>query len=434
MHTSINYSGSYSLWQHTLRAINPFKKNREDLQTVERAIASFDRAADTLDVQDNASGITDALMQENKNTELLINRLSRVWFVSKKVKEDVCKLEMYTSAYKIAKQQNISFKLLANDTALTTFITKNHLHHKILKQHHEIGLRVKVENEKVFFPVATSLDPKTRQAKTEWICWQALQNKEQFNASKSDQIVFLAEGLEFRDSKKWQTLRPLYHCTMKKNQYVHIDTLTEKEERIGKVGKNYIQLVSVLPWGYNPKGGALFGHTWLRFAIDGKIYHVGANLQGQILNPDFMASVPMQGKQVTTTAWTPINDATKDLHGNSQSERIIQKIEALQYFLTHREKPQSPYADEVVAFYKELRTRRGGTCTSAAAMVYREVTGIDYLEKSRPLAARLVFNPITRTLLDTLWHFMPKPIVQNVVQPVQAITRGARPTVHGVRS
>ena len=38
---------------------------------------------------------------------------------------------------------------------------------------------------------------------------------------------------------------------------------------------------------------------------------------------------------------------------------------------------------------------------------YSEVTGIDYLEAARPLAARAAFNPVTRYILDIVWQLFP---------------------------
>jgi len=426
---STNVSTSnYSFWHTFIRTINPFLRNREDLETTKRTLQTFQRLQQSLEVQDAHSGITAALHQESKSAEHLIKQIRSQWFVSKNVKKSLQELQSYTTACKISEKQQIPFKILANDVALTAFIEKNHLHHKITKQHHEMGLRIKVIDGEVFFPVAVDLDLKTRQAQTEWVSWKTLQKSLPLESSQSNRIAFLANGLELHDSKNWQKLRPLYECSVKDNQLVHRDTLTGKEETIGNAGKNYIQLITVRPWGYNPKGGALFGHTWIRFAIDGKIYHVGADLSGKILNPDFMASIPMEGKEFETSCWTPINDQLTDLYGNCQSERILQKIEALQYFITHREKPESPYANDAVKFYDQLRDKHGGTCTSAAAMVYREISGKDYLEKSRPLPSRILFNNFTRAFLDTAWRFTPKTVRRNVVQPVQIITRGAMPT------
>ena len=146
--------------------------------------------------------------------------------------------------------------MLIENEALRDFITSNHLHHKITKQHHARGLRVKIRNGMPYFPMAHSLNTKTHKAKTKWIALDALQIK---------RAEFLANGLEVHDAKRWQTLRPLYEMTVKNGQYVHIDTISGKQESIGKKGRNYIQLVTVKPWGYDPRGGALFRDTWIRF-------------------------------------------------------------------------------------------------------------------------------------------------------------------------
>lgn len=421
-----NYKNSYTLWDRFCRAVNPARRNREDFETIRRSLKQFDQLQMQLSMQSADAGISFELTSEVKKAEVLLKRLSSQWFVSKKVREAANNLEIFSTSYKIATAQEIPFKIVVRDKALRTLIISNHLHHKITKQHRALGLGIQIKNGKAYIPCPSS------EGKLQWV---SVKKAQQIFGSdpKTGKIAkseFLADGLEVHDAKGWNTLRPLYGLQTQNGKYVHIDTLTGRQEEIGPVGKNYIQLVTVRPWGLNPKGGALFGHTWIRFVLDGKLFHVGANLQGEIVNPDFMATVPMGTKKYTTSEWNSIDDSKKDAYGHVKSERIIIKLEALQYFLNHKVLPEGcPYGDEIIELYHQMRTIHGGTCTTAAAMMYREITGIDYVETGRPIAARVVFNPITRFVLDTIWYCAPRPVAEHIVAPMKAVSRGARPDV-----
>lgn len=413
-----NYLRSFSIWDNLSGIIHPSKRNAKDLQAIQSCIEQFEE----LKNQDVAQ-----LKDVAKNSERLTNRVSKQWFVSKKVKNAVKNLEVFTTAYKIANAQGLPFNILVENAHLRTVITANHLHHKISKQHQSLGLSIKIENNTPYFPVADELDCNTHQAKVKWA---KLEDLAVDSNGKIENMEFLADGLEIHDKKKWDILRPLYRVETVDGKYVHIDTVTGKQEVIGPAGKNYIQLVTVKPWGWNPRGGALFGHTWIRFVIDGQLYHVGQDLAGKLVNPDFMATVPRGGKNYSTSDWVTINDKKIDYMGNATSERIFKKLEALQYYLNHKALPEdNPYAGEVLRLYETMRKTQGGTCTSAALVMFREVTGQDFVEQARPRASRLVFNPVTQKIIDAILFITPKPVAETFVRPVQAVTRGGLPIV-----
>lgn len=437
MGLEINYAGNYSRWHHFCRAINPFQKNCEDLKTVAVCLAKLEEITETLDVISANSCISDELIGEVRGAEVLLARINSQWFVSPSVRKSAKALAAFTTSYKIATSQHVPYKVLVGNEKLRNFILTNHLHHKITKQHQKIGHRIKLVKGEPHFPLCVDLDREEHRAKIKWVSFQNVLStlKPHPKSMKVEHLQFLANGLEIHDAKKWQTLRPQYIPTLLKDgNLVHIDTLTGKEEVIGNANSNYIQLVNVKPWGYNPQGGSLFGHTWIRLVIDGQLYHVGADLGGNIVNPDFMATVPASNKEFSTSEWVAIDDSTTDEHGKTKSERLFKKLESLQHYLTTKKmREDCPYAEDIQELYHQMRTSHGGTCTSAATMLFREVTGVCYLQQSKPLASRIVFNPVTRWILDIFWYFTPKPIDQNIIQPLRIITRGALPEWLGTK-
>lgn len=272
-----------------------------------------------------------------------LNQVFKQWFVSAKTKETAQKIERMVVEHKLG----LPKWSLVNNVDAYKFIKVNHLHHKITKQHVATGLGISRELK---FPMGGK-----------WVDFTEVPS--------GSGLEFLADGLEIHDAKKWDQLRPLYKLTLNGASYDHIDTLTGQRETIGKAGKNYIQLVTVKPWGWNPRGGSLFGHTWIRFVADGKLYHVGANLNGQILNPDFMATLSLQGKECETTDWVEMDAA--------QTKRLF---------------------------------------------------SVNFVHESRPFVARTLFGSHIRAALDVLWSLLPSPI-RRLIHPIQVVTRGSKPGV-----
>lgn len=360
--------------------------------------------------------------QALKEASSLIHRVSKQWFVSAEVRSTVEKIKTYVDAHKISRLQDLPVKFLVDNAPVREFILANHLHHKITPQHRATGCGIQIIDEKAHFPVAEEVQQDgiiaSHRKRTKLVPFEEL-------SDKTKHFEFLANGLEIHAAKEWHTLRPLYAMQEKDGKYVHIDTLTGQEETLGDVGKDYVQLLNVKPWGWNPRGGSLFGHTWIRFVIDGQLYHMGANLQGRLLNPDFMATVPRHGKKIQ--AFQKISlDPNKDAHGFTQSERLFLRLENLQASLLKRPLPHPEaakhYADRTFSLYELAQFQCGGTCTTSALTFLGEVTGQKVEQVGRNFFSRGFFR-----FLDCIWSVFPRFIRTHVIRPLQALTRGGKP-------
>ena len=334
MGIEINFAGKYSCLEHVKRFLNPSYKNSQDLLTT---TATLDRLNALTALQANKILEVD-LQDALKNSQTLVKRLQKQWFVSHDVVATVKKIEDFLTTEKISKQQNIPFKLLAENHVFRKIIVANHLHHKITAQHQLIQCKITInEKGEPLFPVAQKTNAiaiiPSHKEETKMLTLEEFLTKFASHYDKETgkikDLEFMANGLEIHSAKKWDTLRPSYELSQENGKYIHIDNLSGLKSEIGDVGKNYTQLVNVKPWGYNPAGGSLFGHTYVRFVIDGQLYHVGLNLQGEILNPDFLASIPMKGKKYEVSSWKPMEEE-KDEYGYTQAERTLLKLEALQ--------------------------------------------------------------------------------------------------------
>ncbi len=430
----INYSGEYGFIENLTRFFSSDYKNKQDSATANLVLRHLEELAQT----QKGEVLTPELETELANTKKLLTRLKQQWFVSKEVRDSAKKLSGYVTAERISKDLHIPFKTLAENEELRKIIVANHLHHKITKQHQAIDCRIKeTDNGSLLFPVATKQEnPKntldSHVAITEYVTLEELKKRFEVKPNgKIKDVEFMANGLEVHPAKKWEDLRPSYRLEVEDGYYVHIDTLTGNKEIIGKEGENHVQLINVQPWGWNPKGGALFGHTWIRFVIDGQLYHVGGNLQGDILNPDFMAALSMKNKSVQTSKWAAMKE-DRDKHGNSQAERVLIKLEGLQAHLTNHLLPEKaiPYAKVVEEIYNELRNKEGGTCTSAATRFIKEF-GLDELSdlesEGKDRITKVVFNSFTTRILDAVWGILPKSVRRTLIQPFQIFTRGKKP-------
>ena len=86
-----------------------------------------------------------------------------------------------------------------------------------------------------------------------------------------------------------------------------------------------------------------------------------------------MTSIPTNGKEFSTTSWKEMPKG-KDKYDNSASKAFLLRLESLQeYVKTGKERTGCPYIKDVVKMYKELRYKKGNTCTTAATMLYKEM-------------------------------------------------------------
>lgn len=421
---NINYFGQYSFIEHVKRFFSPCYKNAQDLKTANVAVNRLEQVIN--DLTRESRELTPELQQELTNCDHLVKRLSKQRFVNKEVLQIRYILEYYLVAEKIARAQEIPFKILAENFELIGFITSNHLHHKITPQHRQEGYGILADHEGILrfsFPL---------NGQRNFLTFEEL--KQHFSQSydpiygRIKDLEFMANGLEIHSAKKWEHIRSTYSMTNENGIYVHIDTLTGEKEEVGPVGDDFVQLVNVYPWGWNPKGGSLFGHTYIRFIVEGKLYHVGMNVKGEILNPDFMSCMSMEGKKFKTSQWK-VMDKEVDEHGHNQAQRTLIKLELMQAQLNNRDAAEeaAPYAEETKQLYSDIRNKKGGTCTAGALAFLKQFDDEVNEERSRNIFSRIILNSVTKRILDFTWGLFPNCMRKRVIQPIQVITRAAKP-------
>lgn len=425
----VNYSGKYSFFQNLYRLINVRHRNAQDLKTTQACLSQLQTLTQQAQLIDCSSGINRELSEVLQGASILHKRVSKSYFASKALKSEAAKIQRYLTAKKIATHQNIPFRAIIDNPEVQKMIEANHFHHKITQQHQAMGLRLSYNNGDIMIPVRHKNAPVPISKLPE--LYAKKYNKK---TGKIADTEFLADGLELHHFKQWSRLRPLYKLQVEQGNYVHIDTLTGKKEVVGVAGKNYIQLVNVMPWGKNAFNGSLLGHTWLRIVYKGELFHVGLGLSGYILNPDFMASVSLKGKRFGASKWKLIDDQNVDQHKRTLSNRLMIQLNLVQQYIKHGHLPKKTlYAKEVMKLYDEIEYKFGGTCNSGATKIFQMVTGEDYYKRSRTIISRIFFNKFSNKALDAFYSVLPKKIRRYTIGLVQTVTRGGLPFILGTR-
>jgi len=435
--TAINFNPSYSWGQQACRFISPFYRDKQEHSVAQAALLALQGLTSVFDDHMTAQHLNDEQHALFKAATVLIGRIQSQWFVFESVSRLIHQINPFVEAYKMSTLQQLPLRPLIENNQARNIILSNYLHHKITQQHRTQGVAIAYRGRNFIMPVCcegaseNGIIASHRRIIKEITFDQLEEHFGERYDPRSGRIrdsEFLANGLEIHPAKSWHMLRPLYALSQREGEYVHIDTITGREEKIGEVGHDYIQLVNVLPWGWNPKGGSLFGHSWIRMVIDGQLYHIGENLAGSILNPDFMATMPRQGKRIQAYDWIHL-DPTRDERGYNQSERILLKLEALQAKLYNRpvQNEAESYLGSAYRLYQRVRTERGGTCTSAALAMLGEVTRHEDTQTGRSLLSKILFNSFVTSILDFFWSILPMFIRTKIIQPIQVLTRGAKP-------
>jgi hypothetical protein len=404
----------------------PGFRKAQDLRIINAAIETLKLQTNALEPSLEGHGITDELRSELRRSSELLSQIFGQRFNSSDVKNKAEELNEFILGEKIASKQELPFKKVMTNAEFRKIVLANHLHHKISAEHRTSGLGLSFTADGT-----GQISSQSGQIELTNTAFSS-QFGDHFDAesSKLTDSEFLEDGLCVHSAKKWKNLKAQYKLRIEAGNYVHIDTMSGERKEIGAVGSDYIQILNVSPWGWNPKGGALFGHTWIRMVVDGKLYHLGANLNGQILNPDFMSSLPMSGKRWNSSDWRTMKEGL-DQARDKIGTRIIKKLEYLQYYLVNKDFPKgldSTKIKELTDFYSQFRDLSGGTCSSGALLIFNIATNLgDGSHFARPLLGRVVFNPLVRKVFDCVWFILPTCIGRGV----KVLTRGGQPSTLG---
>lgn len=390
----------------------------------------------------NLSNVSSTSLLKNVSSKMeetfdLAKRVQKKWFLSSDLKRCIQNIEHIAFACKVAKKFQLPIKPLFEDRKLCAFLKKNHLYHKITLQHQQTGVQIKYENGKFLLPCAKTTKIATNapiEKKTVYLDLDTiLQRAKHFykkSTGKIQDLEYLSNGLEIHSRFHWKRLRPLYKLSEENGKYIHFDTITGEKEIIGDVGKDYFRVVNVLPWGWNPIGGSLFGHTWTVLVLNGSLYHIGANLRGYILNPDFMASIPAKGKTYQLQNWAALK-IEKDTNGYSQGQRLLTRLENLQAKLEEKNPIHSEiedlYGPSTYEKYLEIRNKLGGTCTSASLKLSEELRKKEVTKKKNCVSFITSFLQLTKRCLDIFWSYFPRFFQKYIIRPIQIVTRGKKP-------
>jgi hypothetical protein len=334
--------------------------------------------------------------------------VSKCWFLSTTVKNQVKKIEELVKLNSLSKAQELPFSFLATHPTELKWIKSNHLHYKFTPEHIDSGIKMKIKEGQLTVPVAVYNQETKESIVTEQV-WDSLPHNP--TSKKLLEHEMLIDGLEKYNTKDWSYLRPFKPAVDKEGVPLP-DTITHS---------------TVKPWGWNPKGGALFGHSSIKMSVDGKLYHFGYNLNGELLNTDFMASVPMKGKKEQIISAPLLTTPSSD-RNETQGERIIRKLEAGQKHNKGQTRRPEEVSEEEWSEIKNFRhtlTFQGKTCTSFSTLFYKYVTQ-KHIE-GRSLSSRIIFNPVVNTTLDFFYSILPSKIHSTFIAPLKVLTRAPKP-------
>ena len=409
--------------------------------------AAVEEATGAIKTFNPALKIREATQQQQimlQNAASLYSRARKAWFLPKKAKENLHYLRSIAEARKIAQLQDLPFVPLLKNPDVRKVVLANHLHRKITAQHRSLGLGLT-------FDKSFALSVPQKEGGVEKAVSLPLRKVFGENAvcktnpfGKTPNGEFLEHGFTVHSAKKWRRLQATYEVSVESGNFVHIDNLTGTKEIIGSSQDSHVQIVNVLPWFYDlftsPWNGPWNGHTYLRVVVKdgdkGRLYHIGGDLGGGIINPDFMATFSMEKRRYTAYSWATIKEqaapsSESSLQNTNRGQRLIRCLENLQAKILKQQPPhkacERAYGASTWQEYRKVIRQLGGTCSSAAIALFEIMTGRKQKKTRGSLLYRMIYNPVVVWLLDCIWSVLPDWIYNRIILPLQIVFRGKKP-------
>ncbi len=352
--------------------------------------ARLDELLDTKVTEATYNTLHSKTLQQAKDWS---QRASKFFFLGSTLKRQITRINKLLEVDQVAHRLDLPFFHLAQRPDQVRFIKANHLHHKLTEAHKKSGVRIKYVREDLKFPCAI-FDPTTRTATRVSKEMSAMKYDPRTMKLKGCEV--LVDGIEEYDPKNWEYLRPIQKAIGEPDSITHIN---------------------VHPWGWNPAGGSLFGHSYLSLVVNEEEYVIGYNLSGRLLNPDFMAYLPKDGKDVGSVSFKFNERKGQDLL------RLIEAAKTLQHH--NGEKPENVSDDEwemIINKYHHLLYRVGGTCSDFSTSFWEFATGKELPNKPEKTFSKSLFAKI----LDFLYNFLPNALY-NIIRKVMILTRSIKP-------